>query len=226
MGTAQPVSPPRRTGQQPAPAQAAPPPRRSPVISASAVGIVGAAGIAAGAAGAATAAGLAAVGAAAAILPGRPSLGIGEIVIFPVPERAPAATSAPTRPHPSAGQSTHGAGGAGPRGGGPHQPPPPAPPRPTPAAPTVAPVEDSGPAVRLSSRYTVSAGVAGVGRYHPLAQQSPRSAKPGLTKRGGYKSRAQWRWAFATRQPWAHDAAHKSRDYRRLPTRLHAPGTA
>lgn len=41
---------------------------------------------------------------------------------------------------------------------------------------------------------------------------------------GGYKSRAQWRWAFATHQTWAHKKAHETPGgpvvrYRRLPVR-------
>ena len=38
----------------------------------------------------------------------------------------------------------------------------------------------------------------------------------------GYKSKKQWRWAFATGQPWAREKAHKTKGgkgkwYRRLP---------
>lgn len=38
----------------------------------------------------------------------------------------------------------------------------------------------------------------------------------------GYKSKKQWRWAFATGQPWAREKAHKTkggkgRRYRILP---------
>lgn len=38
----------------------------------------------------------------------------------------------------------------------------------------------------------------------------------------GFKSRKQWRWAFATKQPWAREKAHKTKGgkgtrYRRLP---------
>lgn len=44
-------------------------------------------------------------------------------------------------------------------------------------------------------------------------------------KRGtyhGFKSKKQWRWAFATKQPWARGKAHKTAGgkvsrYRRLP---------
>ena len=38
----------------------------------------------------------------------------------------------------------------------------------------------------------------------------------------GYRSKRQWRWAFATKQPWAREKAHKTKGgkgtrYRRLP---------
>jgi hypothetical protein len=36
---------------------------------------------------------------------------------------------------------------------------------------------------------------------------------------GGFKSKAQWKWAFATHKTWAHKAAHKSRAYKTLPHR-------
>lgn len=47
----------------------------------------------------------------------------------------------------------------------------------------------------------------------------------GKRKRGtyhGFKSKKQWRFAFATKQPWAHGKAHKTAGgkivrYRRLP---------
>ncbi|UOW93336.1 hypothetical protein SEA_LABELLE_10 [Mycobacterium phage Labelle] len=49
-------------------------------------------------------------------------------------------------------------------------------------------------------------------------------------KRGtyrGFKSRKQWRWAFATKQPWAREKAHKTKGgkkirYRRLPESKHS----
>lgn len=48
-------------------------------------------------------------------------------------------------------------------------------------------------------------------------------------KRGypGYKSKKQWRWAFATNQPWAREKAHKTKGgkvvrYRRLPESKHS----
>lgn len=49
-------------------------------------------------------------------------------------------------------------------------------------------------------------------------------------KRGsyaGYKSKKQWRWAFATHQPWAREKAHKTAGgkgvrYRRLPASKHS----
>lgn len=38
----------------------------------------------------------------------------------------------------------------------------------------------------------------------------------------GFKSKKQWRWAFASKQPWAREKAHKTKGgkvvrYRRLP---------
>lgn len=41
----------------------------------------------------------------------------------------------------------------------------------------------------------------------------------------GFRSKKQWRWAFATHQPFAHKWAHKTPGgpkvrYRRLPTRV------
>lgn len=43
----------------------------------------------------------------------------------------------------------------------------------------------------------------------------------------GFKSRKQWRWAFATGQPWAREKAHKTKGakvarYRRLPESKHS----
>jgi hypothetical protein len=43
----------------------------------------------------------------------------------------------------------------------------------------------------------------------------------------GYKSKKQWRWAFATKQPWAREKAHKTKGgkkvrYRRLPESKHS----
>lgn len=40
----------------------------------------------------------------------------------------------------------------------------------------------------------------------------------------GFKSKAQWRWAWATHQPWARKKAHETKGgkivrYRRLPAR-------
>lgn len=50
---------------------------------------------------------------------------------------------------------------------------------------------------------------------------------PGGTHR--FYSKAQWRWAFATKKTWAHRHAHatpggKIIRFRRLPTRKSAPG--
>ena len=40
----------------------------------------------------------------------------------------------------------------------------------------------------------------------------------------GYRSKAQWRWAFATKKPWAREKAHRTKGgpkirFRRLPER-------
>lgn len=49
--------------------------------------------------------------------------------------------------------------------------------------------------------------------------------KSGKKKRktyAGFKSKKQWRWAWATKQPWAREKSHKTKGgkvvrYRRLP---------
>jgi hypothetical protein len=43
----------------------------------------------------------------------------------------------------------------------------------------------------------------------------------------GFKSKKQWRWAFASHQPWARKKAHKTKGgkkvrYRRLPESKHS----
>lgn len=54
-----------------------------------------------------------------------------------------------------------------------------------------------------------------------------RVAKKAVKKKkatySGFKSKKQWRWAFATKQPWALEKAHKTKGgpvvrYRRLPS--------
>lgn len=45
----------------------------------------------------------------------------------------------------------------------------------------------------------------------------------------GFKSKKQWRWAFATHQSFAHGKAHKTKGpkkvrYRRLPESKHSAG--
>lgn len=56
-------------------------------------------------------------------------------------------------------------------------------------------------------------------------------AKPGVgKKRGtyhGFKSKKQWRWAFASKQPWADQKAHRTAGgprvrYKRLPESKHS----
>jgi hypothetical protein len=54
------------------------------------------------------------------------------------------------------------------------------------------------------------------------------SRRGGGGSSGGFKSKAQWRWAYATHQPWARKKAHKTAGgkivrYRRLPARKGAP---
>lgn len=34
-----------------------------------------------------------------------------------------------------------------------------------------------------------------------------------------FASKAQWRWAFATKQPWAREHAHETASYQALPRR-------
>ena len=46
-------------------------------------------------------------------------------------------------------------------------------------------------------------------------------------RKKGFSSKAQWRWAFATKQPWARKKAHETKGgkkvrYRRLPKRKKA----
>ena len=52
-----------------------------------------------------------------------------------------------------------------------------------------------------------------------------------MAKKGGgyagFKSKKQWKWAFATHQPWAREKAHKTKGgkvtrYRRLPASKHS----
>lgn len=43
----------------------------------------------------------------------------------------------------------------------------------------------------------------------------------------GFKSKKQWRWAFANKKSWAHEKAHKTKGgkkirYRRLPESKHS----
>jgi len=52
----------------------------------------------------------------------------------------------------------------------------------------------------------------------------PGSGEPdGLSPSGGFKSKAQWRFAFGTHKPWARAAAHASRPFKALPRRKGAP---
>lgn len=39
-----------------------------------------------------------------------------------------------------------------------------------------------------------------------------------------FKSKKQWRWAFATKQKFARRWAHATRSFRTLPTRKKVPG--
>jgi hypothetical protein len=43
----------------------------------------------------------------------------------------------------------------------------------------------------------------------------------------GFRSKKQWRWAFASKQPWAREKAHRTKGgkvtrYRRLPASKHS----
>ncbi|AHZ95335.1 hypothetical protein SEA_AELIN_75 [Mycobacterium phage Aelin] len=66
----------------------------------------------------------------------------------------------------------------------------------------------------------MSTGTGGVGQF----------AKRGGRRGGGYrgfKSKRQWRWAHATKQPWARKKAHETKGgkvvrYRRLPESKHS----
>lgn len=57
-----------------------------------------------------------------------------------------------------------------------------------------------------------------------------RVGKPGGKKRGtyrGFKSKKQWRWAWASKQPWADQKSHRTAGgprvrYRRLPESKHS----
>jgi len=67
----------------------------------------------------------------------------------------------------------------------------------------------------------------------PAASSAPSTAAGlpdhgGLSRTGGFKSKAQWRFAFATHKPWAREAAHKTAGgpkvrYKRLPRRKGTP---
>ena len=55
-----------------------------------------------------------------------------------------------------------------------------------------------------------------------------RLATKGAPPKHGFVSRQQWKWAFATRQPWAREHAHKTKGgkgvrFRRLPPRKGGP---
>lgn len=56
----------------------------------------------------------------------------------------------------------------------------------------------------------------------------PRTPSSGGTSGGGrlahaFRSKAEWRWAFATHKAWAHKAAHASRPFKSLPARKGGP---
>jgi hypothetical protein len=53
---------------------------------------------------------------------------------------------------------------------------------------------------------------------------TPRKRKGGYP---GFKSKKQWRWAFANKMPWAREKAHKTKGgkvtrFRRLPASKHS----
>ena len=58
----------------------------------------------------------------------------------------------------------------------------------------------------------------------PIPLPIPGSSQAdGLSPSGGFKSRAQWRFAFGTHKPWARAAAHASRPFKALPRRKATP---
>lgn len=66
----------------------------------------------------------------------------------------------------------------------------------------------------------MSAQLGGVGQF------SARGGRKGGGYKG-FKSKKQWAWAFATKQPWAHKKAHETAGgpkirYRRLPASKHS----
>ena len=98
-------------------------------------------------------------------------------------------------------------------------------------------------AARARSRGTRSGlrtGRARVARSHSARAASLHSstggvgtfaARSGGRKRGGgyrgFKSKKQWRWAWATKQPWARKKSHQTKGgpvtrYRRLPESKHS----
>jgi hypothetical protein len=85
-----------------------------------------------------------------------------------------------------------------------------------------------GPAATRPRGRASAAGPAPRLPSSPGGRGTPRLARKGAPPRGGFVSRAQWRWSFATRQPWARRTARKTAGgptvrYRRLPARKGAP---
>lgn len=69
---------------------------------------------------------------------------------------------------------------------------------------------------RRGNAVAMSAQTGGVGQF----------SRRGGTYHG-FKSKKQWRWAFASKQPWAHEKAHRTKGgpkvrYRRLPASKHS----
>lgn len=72
-------------------------------------------------------------------------------------------------------------------------------------------------AQRRGSAVSLSAGTGGVGQF----------GKRGGGGYRGFKSKKQWKWAWASKQPWARKKSHQTAGgpkvrYRRLPASKHS----
>lgn len=70
---------------------------------------------------------------------------------------------------------------------------------------------------RKAGTIAMAARIGGIGQF----------ARHGGGGYKGFKSKKQWRWAFASKQPWAHKKAHETKGgkivrYRRLPASKHS----
>lgn len=94
------------------------------------------------------------------------------------------------------------------------------PPRATPRPPTVTPSESAIPTITPWTPADITPEAAPA---RPTRGPSKLSAKF-----KGFRSKAQWRWAFAAHKPWAHKAARETKGgpkarYRLLPERKGPP---